>query len=129
MEECKYDENIIKLREKVAALEQKILDQKESVTYALNAAGIAVSKAETAAEKRFDSVNEFRNTLDDQQRTLMPRKESEIRFEAIEDKMNLLITNQNLKAGERSGMSELWGYIIGAIGIIFGIATILTKGQ
>src|ERR1043166_8730510 len=37
----------------------------------------AIEKAEIATEKRFDAVNEFRNTLSDQQRTFMPRAEIE----------------------------------------------------
>lgn len=36
---------------------------------------LAVTKADSANEKRLDSVNEFRNTLKDQQGTFMTRTE------------------------------------------------------
>lgn len=46
----------------------------------------AVLKAEISADKRFESVNEFRSTLSDQAGTFMPRKETE----------SLVLQNRNL---------------------------------
>lgn len=54
------------------------------------AAQEAVTKAETAAEKRFDSVNEFRGQLTDQARSFMPRLESEQRMLTLDDKISAL---------------------------------------
>lgn len=51
--------------------------QAEKVALALAAADKAVSKAETATEKRFESVNEFRGQLNDQSRQFMPRSEAD----------------------------------------------------
>jgi hypothetical protein len=51
--------------------------QAEQVKLALDASDKAIGKAEIANEKRFDSVNEFRQTLTDQAGTFMPRKEVE----------------------------------------------------
>jgi hypothetical protein len=59
----------------------------EKTSLALNASEKAVSKAEMATEKRFDSVNEFRAQLKDQASTLMPREEAAARFMAIEEKI------------------------------------------
>lgn len=53
----------------------------------------AIMKAETAADKRFDSVNEFRATL----------------------------TDQASRFVTRDGM---WGYLVGAVGIIAAIVTL-----
>lgn len=50
---------------------------KEYVDQRFEAVTEAVTKAEDATEKRFASVNEFRNTLSDQQRTFIPRAEYE----------------------------------------------------
>jgi hypothetical protein len=50
---------------------------------ALEATERAVAKAEVAAEKRFDSVNEFRKQLADQAATFMPRSEAETRLHAL----------------------------------------------
>lgn len=43
----------------------------------------AILKADLATEKRFESVNEFRSTLKDQQLTFLPRAESEAKFEFV----------------------------------------------
>jgi hypothetical protein len=56
---------------------------------ALTASKEAVNKAEIATEKRFDSVNEFRGTLSDQARTLLPRMEGEAKFIALEEKISV----------------------------------------
>jgi len=54
------------------------------VKLALDAAQTAVTKAETATEKRFDAVNEFRGQLSDQAASFMPRELAEGRLAAIE---------------------------------------------
>lgn len=51
--------------------------QADKVALALASSDKATSKAETANEKRFESVNEFRAQLTDQARTFMPRAEAE----------------------------------------------------
>lgn len=60
---------------KFVTLETLMNSQAEKVALALNAADKAVTKAEIAAEKRFEGVNEFRATLSDQAMLLMPRTE------------------------------------------------------
>lgn len=47
-------------------LDQRFESSDKAVRAALQSAELAVNKAEAAAEKRFDSVNEFRKTLSDQ---------------------------------------------------------------
>lgn len=57
------------------ANEQRFKAQEQAVAFALQAAEKAVTKAELAAEKRFESVNEFRNQLKDQTGTFITRNE------------------------------------------------------
>src|SRR5688572_29056633 len=64
--------------------------QKEAVRAALASSDRAVLKAELAAEKRFESVNEFRNTLADQQRTLVSRTEVDALVHGVNDKIAAL---------------------------------------
>ena len=59
----------------VNANEQRFRAQEQAVAFALQAAEKAVTKAELAAEKRFESVNEFRNQLKDQTGTFITRNE------------------------------------------------------
>jgi anion-transporting ArsA/GET3 family ATPase len=68
-------------------LSSRIDGLKENVTTAMNAADKAVSKAETAAEKRFDSVNEFRNAMKDQQSTFADKTQTDFRLIAIEKRL------------------------------------------
>ncbi len=63
---------------------------KEMVNAALASADRAVTKAEVSAERRFESVNEFRATLADQAATFLPRSEADARFGAVGDKVGLL---------------------------------------
>jgi len=59
----------------LSANEQRFKAQEQAVAFALQAAEKAVTKAELAAEKRFESVNEFRNQLKDQTGTFITRNE------------------------------------------------------
>jgi hypothetical protein len=117
------------MEEKDRRYEQRFLDSQtaidaalkaadKAVTAAMTAAEKAVQKAETASEKRFEGVNEFRNTLADQQRTLMPRAEAEFRSNALDSRIDVLEKANIAGRGQRLGMVQLWGYILGAIGII-----------
>jgi hypothetical protein len=122
-------EDGVPLREHLEALinahdrryEQRFGDQATAVQAALNAAKEAVLKAETAAEKRFESVNEFRETLDDQQRTLIPRAEAELRMNAIAARVDEVAKVVDAGRSARAGGREMWAYVVGGIGLLFGI--------
>lgn len=64
---------------------------------ALDAADRAVSKAESATEKRFESVNEFRQTLSDQASKFIIRSEFDLVVDRLEqDIKNLVITRADM---------------------------------
>lgn len=110
-----------RLEERDQRYEQRYQAQRESVTAALAAAEKAVSKAETASEKRFESVNEFRNTLGDQQRTLMPRSESENLHHAHNDKLLALTQRLDRIEGTKTGTSHGYGIAVGVVGVLLAI--------
>jgi hypothetical protein len=58
------------------AIDAALTAQKTATDAAFAASEKAIVKAETSTEKRFEGVNEFRKTLDDAQRVLMPRNEA-----------------------------------------------------
>lgn len=93
------------------AYNQRFENVIQATTAALNAADRAVNKAEGASEKRFDAVNEFRSTLSDQQRTLMPRAEAEILIKGLNEKLESLTqtsdSQKNQSIGQREGMTEV----------------------
>lgn len=106
---------------------QRFDSSEKAVSAALAAADRAVQKAETASEKRFDSVNEFRNTLADQQRTLMPRGEVEVLFKAVNEKLDLMGKRLDKTEGIKTGSSNTWGYVVGLIGVLVAVFTLLSK--
>src|SRR5688572_26741026 len=68
-------------------IEVQLRDQERAVQAALAAAKEAVNKAELAAEKRFESVNEFRAQTKDLQSSYMPRAEFDIAMKNVEEKI------------------------------------------
>jgi hypothetical protein len=109
------------LNERSLANNQRFEAQEKAVAAALAAAKEAVTKAEVAAEKRFDAVNEFRSTLKDQQATLMPRQEAVALLKALEEKVLANDARINQVVNRWEGASWLWGLILGGGGLAMGI--------
>lgn len=107
---------------------QRFEAQEKAVQAALAAAALATSKADAASEKRFESVNEFRNTLKDQQTGLATRSEMEARFKFIEDKLNGFEARQSKLQGSTEGQNWLWGLIVGAAGLMLA-AIVAYRGR
>lgn len=89
----------------------------------------AVSKAEVAAEKRFDSVNEFRSALSDSSRLLMPRSESEQITKGMEEKINVLTERLNARDERGRGSSQVWIAIAAVIAAITSMLTVYVIGK
>jgi anion-transporting ArsA/GET3 family ATPase len=89
----------------------------KNVTTAMAAADKAVNKAEAAAEKRFDSVNEFRSALKDQQSTFADKQQTDFRLAAIE-------SNLDKVKGAGLGISIAASTIAGIIAATAAVATI-----
>jgi hypothetical protein len=109
------------------AIELGFSAQKSAVDAALAAADRAVIKAEVAAEKRFESVNEFRNTLSDQQRNLIPRSEVDVTVRGISEKIATLQNQMERLQAERVGGRGAWGYMVGAAGLVVAIAALVLR--
>lgn len=96
----------------------------KAVAAALSAADRAVSKAEIATEKRFESVNEFRNTLSDQARLFMPRSEAEQSYRAITDKLDIITARVNKRDDRGRGMGDIWGILISGVALLAALIAI-----
>lgn len=102
--------------------EERHQAQKELVALALVSAKEAVTKAETASDRRFEGVNEFRATLADQQRTLMPRQEVELLIKNMSSRLDSIDdTVQKSQAG-RSGAYGGWLAAVGVVGFVIMVA-------
>jgi len=110
-----YTSDIITLREYV---DVRFDAQQKAVEAALASADRAVVKAETAADKRFDSVNEFRKTLTDETQTFVPRAEYGQAYKALEDKVADLTVRVNANENRSVGSAQTWAYMFGALGFI-----------
>ena len=110
--------------------EQRFIAQQNAVLQALDSAKEAVVKAETATEKRFEGVNEFRAQLADQARELMPRKETENLMTTIADRVLVLERKSDTEQGRTLGASATIAIIISvAVTIASVIGVILALLQ
>lgn len=98
---------------------------KEAVANAMVAAKEAVTKAEMANEKRFEGVNEFRATLADQQRTLMPRSEVDLALRALAEKIADIQSAMVESRASKGGMREGWAWAIGVFGFIVSVLLLI----
>ena len=129
-----YFNSILETRDQ--KYEQQFKHQQEAVSAALQSSEKAISKAENSNEKRFESVNEFRAVLSDQQRMLMTRSEYEVNhrnlitmFEssiaAINEKVNNITINLEKHESTGTGSKNALGIMAGAFGLILTIITIV----
>jgi hypothetical protein len=95
--------------------------QEKAVNAALAAAERAVTKAEIASEKRFDSVNEFRAALGDSSRLLMPRSEAEQRMAALDKAISELKTTVDAKDNRGIGISAGLMMVVTGISVLVNI--------
>jgi hypothetical protein len=119
-------------------LNERAANQRTAMDAALAAADRATSKAELAANARFESVNEFRQTLADQAGRLMSRAEATALLEALADRMTRIEERLNLLAGRDSGESaaaatrragtQQVAQIIGAVVAVVSVAVVLILG-
>jgi hypothetical protein len=112
-------------RERIEALNVRLTEQMAAQTQAnriaLDAAEKAVLKAEQASEKRFEGVNEFRETLSDQAASFVTRNEVDARLGAVNAILSRLEQEQAAVHG-RSGVSTpLLLALVGAGATILGI--------
>ena len=93
-----------------------------------NAMQEAVLKAEAAANRRFESVNEFRDQMGDMQSTLARKSEVDIRIDALEKKIDTLVEHDQLVAGRGAGFSAAWllvctlfGMVVSGVGVVLAM--------
>lgn len=123
-----HDEKIAHLKE---YLEQLIKDQDKYTEAKFLAIKEAVLKAETANDKRFDSVNEFRQQLNDQTNTFLSRNEYNAQHKALEDRVSDITDRLNKKEGADKGTDVTWGKmvtLVSVVGAILAILVMLSNG-
>lgn len=109
------------------AVSAALAAQEKATAAAMGAAERAVLKAEAAADKRFEGVNEFRQTLSDQAALLMPRLEAQAELKAIREVVNNLAIRIERGEGKSAGLGASWGYLLGAVALAGGLAALVSK--
>lgn len=94
--------------------------QKEAVAAALTAQKEAVNKAENASEKRFESVNEFRAQLADQNKTFATRND----LDNLKEQMNKLENAQSRGQGTMDGTHGNTDRLVQIIPILIALAAL-----
>jgi hypothetical protein len=100
---------------------------KEQVALALAAQKEAITKSENSDNDRFKSVNELRQMAIDQQNTYMTKAVAELRFKAIEDSLKIISETLIRQQSQKTGLSQGWGYLVGAVGFIGMILALVSK--
>ena len=119
------DHGSVKLREYV---DMRFDAADRATQAAILAAERATTKAESASERRFESVNEFRAALSDSQRLMLPRGEYDQIHSGLVERVNNLTERFNALTERGKGSHDLWlilvalaGVLTGAVSIIFSI--------
>lgn len=93
---------------------EKILEEKDkAINIALSSAKESVIKAENAAEKRFELLNELRSGV-----------ATKDQLGALEKVVDDLRSSRDTGTGKSSGISQSWAILLGAIGLIGTILAI-----
>jgi small-conductance mechanosensitive channel len=101
--------------------------QEKATAAAFSSSEKAIDKADAAYESRFESVNEFRAQLGDQQRTFMPRAEVELLMTSINGRMIAIEKALTESTAQKSGAISLWAIIVGVLGAAGIILTIAAR--
>lgn len=109
------------------AVQAALVAQEKAVQAALAAADKAVAKAEEGSARWQASANEWRGAMNDRERNFIPRLEHEQGMSALSEKITTLERWRLATESKRSGGNEVWGYLIGAAGLIGGVVVALLK--
>jgi hypothetical protein len=111
-------ERLARVEEQVAGL-YRLLDEREKQTaIAFTAAQKAVETALDAQRAVNSTQNEFRGTLSDQARLLMPRSEAEQIIKTMAEKIEQLTVRVNARDDRGAGLNQGWVWLIAAAGLV-----------
>lgn len=92
---------------------------------ALTATERAIIKADVANEKRFDSVNEFRQTLSDQATQFVTNAEFAVATTAMNQRLEDIKTRLDKQEGKGAGLNAGWLYLLGVVAALGTIVSFI----
>jgi hypothetical protein len=120
------------LGERNERYEQRFRSQQEATSLALSATKEAVRVAEESAQRWRESANEWRGAMNDREGNFMPRAEAEKAVAAATERIkdlaavvDKLAERMDVQAGRSAGLGAGWSYLVGLIGLIVAVLTIV----
>jgi len=100
------------------------LQAERSVTL-LASSDKAILKAEIATEKRFESVNEFRQALTDQTKTFITRVEFEAMRDTSGSRAEAISSRLDKIEGKAVGLNAGWIYLLGGLSAVATVVAVV----
>lgn len=122
-----HDESATRAREILSARDAAIAAvqaQRDLFEADKVATSTAITKAESATEKRLDSMNEFRQSLADQSNRFMPRVETDAKLDALNKTVDALEKRLGSAEGKYSGMLAIGAGVVSALAAIGSVVAI-----
>jgi hypothetical protein len=104
---------------------QRFTDLETALRAALAASEKAIIKAETATERRFDSVNEFRQTLTDQAAQFLTRDVFDVEMKTLRERHQEITNQLSISAGKGAGLHMGWLILAAAVPMIASIIAVV----
>jgi hypothetical protein len=118
------DNNSVSLKD---YFDSKLVDVKDLFNSKFEALEKATTIVAQNLEKRFDSHNEFRAQLKEQAGTFITRAEYQGMKDKLESEIDDLKSSRDILAGKASQKSVTISYIIGGIGIIIALISLINN--
>ena len=124
-------------REREERNKERLVEIKSAIAAALASADKANVKAESATDKRFDLLNELRALVNDNQATLLPRKEFGVQYQALIDLLNVVdkrmdtletrvLNTQTATESRDKGIGLVGRVVISALGALVALTSLAT---
>lgn len=81
----------------------------------------AVTKAEAAHEKRLEGMNEFRNQLNDQQKTFISRDYYDAQHRSLEEKITAVDRKASKIENIKEGGAVVWAYVVSGVSLFLAL--------
>jgi hypothetical protein len=127
---------ILQLNQRIDDAEGRAIERfgnaKDAVAAALAASQVAIAKSEAATEKRFEAVNEFRETLSDQNREFVRSIEYTAQHAATLDKIDVIAkqatATDSIVRSKLSSVATGPAFLIGIMSVLTVIILAIISG-
>jgi hypothetical protein len=112
-------------QERIGGVKLEILSLRNELAVAAYASKEAIDIAKAANEKRLDGMNEFRQSLTDQNATYMPRIETEQRFNSLGTMVADVKDRQTSSDAKGIGQTHFFNYLVAGFAMLASIVAVI----